>query len=403
MMKILEITTMFGGGSVGRIAVSCCEVAVRNGHECVIAYGRGTPPKNIKTYRIGNKCGIYFHALMTRLFDATGYGSVLATRRLLKFMEEYNPDIIHLHNLHGYYINVFILFRYLKRKNKKVIWTLHDCWPYTGHCPYYSLERCVKWKNLCHHCPKTKMHPSSWFLDGSKRNYLKKKKTFTGVSGMMIVTPSVWLKCEVEQSFLKDIPIMVIHNGVNQEIFYPRNSQLKKTLGLTDKKIVLGVANVWGYGKGLDIFQRLAETLDNSYQLILVGLTKKQCSELPANIICLEHTENVDQLAELYSIADVFLNPTRCDNFPTTNLEALSCGTPVITFEGTGSPEALEETCGKIVAMDDFPAIVLAIETLTLQGKMTDECLKQAEKFSDIEAYGKYLNLYKKMKGENLL
>ena len=386
---------MFGGGSVGRIAVDCYRVLTNNDIESTIVYGRGVPPKDVTTYKIGNTAGIYLHVLLTRLFDACGYGSYFATKKLIRYLEEYNPDVIHMHNLHGYYINVFLLFDYLKKTNKRVIWTLHDCWSYTGHCPYYSLEKCEKWKTGCKKCIRKHEHPKSLFWDGSKRNYNDKRRSFCGVDRMTIVTPSQWLKREVQQSFLKEYPIEVINNGIDVNVFYPRDNSVREKYRIGDKFVILGVANVWGYPKGLDVFEYLADTLDfRKYQIIMVGLTEMQIKNIDKRILALKHTESVDALAELYSAADVFLNPTRCDNFPTPNLEAQACGTPVITFTGTGSPESVGCECGIIVEQNDLEGIKEAILECQKNPKSIEACVEHANNYKKEIAYTQYLELY---------
>ena len=393
-MKVLEILNIFGNGAIGRIAASCYSVLKKNGDECIIAYGRGRPFDGLETYKIGNAIGIYSHVAITRLFDACGYGSVFATRKLLRFIDEFKPDVLHLHILHGYYINIFELFSYIKAHNIPVVWTLHDCWSFTGHCPYYSVQRCEKWKTLCHDCPQVHKHPKSIFFDFSSRNYKAKKECFTGVKNMIIVTPSQWLANQVKDSFLKDYRVEVIHNGIDQSVFRPHETDILRKYKCERKKVVLGVANVWGFWKGFDVFIKLSRVLNPSYQLIMVGLNEKQIHGLPGNIIGIAHTESVSELSDLYSAASVFLNPTRCDNFPTTNIEALSCGTPVITFEGTGSPEALDEASGVIVKQDDYEGVLNAIYQLCSKPKNSAAVLNRAKIFGENYAYSQYISLF---------
>ena len=340
MSKILFINSVCNG-STGTICKTLYKAAVEEGHECCIAYGRGEAPKGFKTIKIGNKLDIYLHVLKARLFDASGFGSKHATKEFIKKIDEFKPDIIHLHNIHGYYVNIEILFKYLKdRPEIKKIWTLHDCWAFTGHCPHFEYEKCQQWKNECKKCIRRNEYPKS-LIDRCNRNYWLKKSTFTNVDNLMLVSPSNWLMNLIKDSFFKEYPIEVINNGVDTSIFKHTESNIKERYGIKNKKVILGVASVWDKKKGLDTFIELSKQLDNEYQIVLIGLNKKQIKKLPSNIIGITRTENVEELVKWYSAAEVFFNPTLEDNYPTTNLEAISCGTPVVTFETGGSPESV--------------------------------------------------------------
>lgn len=341
MSKILFINSVCNG-STGTICKTLYKAAVEAGHECCIAYGRGEAPKGFKTIKIGNKLDIYLHVLKARLFDASGFGSKHATKEFIKKIDEFKPDIIHLHNIHGYYVNIEILFKYLKNHPEiKKIWTLHDCWAFTGHCAYYTYAKCNKWETCCKgYCPNRNEYPKTIFSCVTK-NYTKKKNIFSNVGNMVLITPSQWLKNEIEKSFLKDYETVVIHNGVDTSIFKPTPSDIRQQYGIEDKKIILGVASVWDKRKGLNTFLELSKEIDDEYQIVLIGLNSKQIKQLPSNIIGISRTESVQELVEWYSAAYVYFNPTLEDNYPTTNLEAISCGTPVVTFETGGSPESV--------------------------------------------------------------
>lgn len=394
-MKILQINSVCGVGSTGRIATDLYKVIEEAGHECVIAYGRGTAPEGIKTIKIGTNFDNYMHVAKTRIFDKHGFGSTKATKEFIKKVEEYNPDVIHLHNIHGYYINIEILFEYLKRANKKVIWTLHDCWSFTGHCAYFDYVGCDKWKNGCKECPQKKEYPNSLLIDNSEWNFNKKKDIFTGVRDLTIVTPSKWLARLVKESYLSEYKVKVINNGIDLDVFKPTKSDFRERYGLEDKFIVLGVASVWDRRKGLNYLVELSQKLDDNYKVIVVGVTEKQKEQLPKNVIGITKTNNVKELVEIYSAADVFVNPTLEDNFPTTNLEALACGTPIITFNTGGSPECIDITCGEIIAKGDIDKLLNIIKSSIENDMRKYRCVEMARKFyNKNKNYFKYTIIY---------
>lgn len=341
-MKVLMINSVCGVGSTGRICTDIAQELEKQGHEVKIAYGRdGYVPEQFKKFaiRIGTDFDVRMHGLEARLFDASGFGSKKATKKFIDWVREYDPDVIHLHNIHGYYINVEILFNYLKTCNKKIIWTLHDCWAFTGHCSHYTYEHCEKWKTECKNCGHIKTYPKS-LIDNSLRNFCEKKDIFTNIQNLIIVTPSEWLKKQVEQSFLKEYQIKVIRNGIDLNVFYKRKTNIKERYGLSNKKIILGVSSVWNKKKGLDYFCELSSLINDEYKMVLVGVNEKQQKHIPDNILSIKKTNDINELAEWYSCADVFVNPTLEDTYPTTNLESIACGTPVITFDTGGSPES---------------------------------------------------------------
>lgn len=362
-MKVLMINVVCGIRSTGRICTDLAVALEAQGHEVKIAYGRENVPEQFQKYavRIGSDLDVKLHGVKARLFDGAGFGSRATTMKFIKWVKEYDPDVIHLHNIHGYYINVEILFDYLKKSGKKVIWTLHDCWSFTGHCVYFDYVDCDKWKTGCEHCPQKSEYPARIGPDMSRQHYDLKKKLFTGVSNMMLVTPSQWLADLISESYMKEYTTRVIYNGVDTETFKPVDSNAKEKYKCQGKKIVLGVAAVWDKRKGLNSFIELAKRLDESYQIILVGLNKDQVEKLPSNIIGIERTNSAQELAELYSAANVFVNPTLEDNYPTTNIEAIACGVPVITYETGGSPESAK-MYGVSIPKKNIGKLVKAIE-----------------------------------------
>ena len=350
-MKIVQINT-FSNKSTGTIMMNIHNKLKEEKIESYVVWGRGRKAQDSTEIYMNDKIGIYWHGLYTRFTDKVGFASKRATRKLIKKLDKIKPDIIHLHNIHGYYINIEILFNYIKKNNIKVVWTLHDCWAFTGHCSHFELIGCEKWKECCNCCEQKSKYPKS-FVDNSNWNYQRKKELFTGLN-MTIVTPSKWLANLVKQSFLKQYEVKVINNGIDTNIFKPRKSDFRKKFNIEDKKIILGVASDWTKEKGLYDFYKLSKKLDDDVKIVLVGLNKRQVKEIPNNIIGIERTENAQQLAEIYTTADIYFNPTYADNFPTTNLEALACGTPVFTYNTGGSIECLNESNGKITNLTDF-------------------------------------------------
>lgn len=366
-MRVLMINVVCGIRSTGRICTDLATALEAQGHEVKIAYGRGQVPEQFQKYavQVGNDFDVLLHGVRARLLDGAGFGSRYATKRFIKWVKEYNPDVIHLHNIHGYYINIEILFEYLRYCGKKIIWTMHDCWAFTGHCTYFDYVGCEKWKTGCEHCIQKTEYPARIGPDMSNRNYHVKKRLFTSIPNLVLVTPSKWLENLVKESFLKDYRTIMIHNGVDTTIFKPTKSNIKKCYACENKKVILGVAAVWDKRKGLNTFIELAQKLDSTYQIILVGLSRKQLENLPDNVIGIEKTNNVEELIKLYSAADVFVNPTLEDNYPTTNIEAIACGTPVISFDTGGSSESAN-MFGMNVPQKNIDLIIKAIANMDI-------------------------------------
>lgn len=366
-MRVLMINVVCGIRSTGRICTDLATALEAQGHEVKIAYGRENVPEQYQKYavKIGSDLDVKLHGIKARLLDGAGFGSKVATEKFIKWVKEYDPDVIHLHNIHGYYINVEVLFNYLKSCGKKVIWTLHDCWSFTGHCVYFDYVNCNKWKAGCDHCPQKSEYPSRIGPDMSKKHFKVKKKLFTGIEGMTLVTPSQWLADLISESYMKEYITRVIHNGVDTEVFKPTANNIEEKYNCQNKKVILGVAAVWDKRKGLNVFIELSKRLSDVYQIVLVGLRKDQIKQLPSNIIGIERTNNVVELAELYSAATVFVNPTLEDNYPTTNLEAVACGTPVITFNTGGSPEGAN-VYGVTIEKNNIDQLIEAIDHIYL-------------------------------------
>lgn len=358
-MKILMINSVCGIRSTGRICADLAAAMEAHGHQVKVAYGRETVPEKYKSFsvRIGDDWTVMTHGAIARLFDADGRGSVIATKKFISWVEKYDPDVIHLHNIHGYFINTKILFDYVIKNNKRVIWTLHDMWSFTGHSCTCDNRNCEKWRTGCCSCPAYGEYPKS-FVDRARSNYLRKKELFCAVQNMTLVAPSKWLAKMVSESYLQGKTIKVIPNGIDRKQFYPVPSNFKEAHGIDDKILLMGCATWWGPGKGLNDFCKLAERLDSRFAIVLVGLDKSQIEKLPEGIIGIERTDSVKELAEIYSAADLFLNLTYRDNFPTVNIEALACGTPVITYETGGSAECLDGQNGRAFVKGDMEGVI---------------------------------------------
>ncbi len=398
---ILQINSVVNSGSTGRIAEEIGQTAIAAGWESYIAYGRKERPSSSKLIKIGNDKNIKLHGLQTRLFDRHGLGSKDATTAFIRKVEDIQPDIVHLHNIHGYYINMEVLFHYLKKVNIPVVWTFHDCWPITGHCSHFTFVGCEKWKTQCYNCPQKTGYPASYLIDRSKKNFILKKELFNSLSNLTLVPVSQWLSGILKESFLQNYSIKVINNGVNTEVFRPSEvSDFRNKHGLIDKFVLIGVATSWGERKGLNDFIELSKLLDSDFQIVLVGLTKKQIDQLPDNILGIERTESVDALADIYATSDAFINPTYEDTFPTTNLESQACGTPVITYKTGGSPEAIDESTGIVVEQGNINKLVEAINLIKENGKQyySDACVNRAQRlYKKEDRYKEYIDLYESL------
>jgi len=390
-MKIVQLNTICGSGSTGKICVTISEMLTEQGIENYIYYSSGN-----SNYYLGRRYMSSYErklqALKTRILGNFGFNSKTATKRLIKELDKISPDIIHLHNLHGYNIHLGAFFTYLKKKKLKIIWTFHDCWSFTGYCSHYDMIGCDKWKNGgCHNCPlKSK---TSWFFDRSRYLYNKKKSLFTNLD-MQIITPSQWLADQVKQSFLSEYNVKVINNGIDLSIFCPKESDFRQKHGIEDKFILIGVAHIWCKQKGLDVFIELSKRLDERFAIVLVGTDDKIDKQLPNNIISIHRTNNQEELAEIYTAADVFVNPTREENFPTVNMEAIACGTPVLTFRTGGSPEIIDEHTGFVVERDDEEALYKAIIEIEQNRPFSkDNCVEHAKKFNQQNKYSEYIDL----------
>lgn len=389
-MRVLQIN-IFGNLSTGKIAVDIYRKLVSEGHQGVIAFARNSIPDDVPYIKIGNKFSIYCDGVLTRLTDRAGFYSQNATKKLIEEIKKYDPDIIHLHNLHGYYINVELLFKFLKQYKKSVVWTLHDCWAFTGHCCYYSMVNCERWREGCYNCPQKKSYPSSYLLDNSNDNYRRKKELFTSIPDLHLVTVSKWLENEVKQSFLKAIPCTTIYNGIDTKVFRYTESNFREEKGLTGKFIILGVASTWDKRKGLEDFLKLADLLSDEYRIVIVGVGKKEQQKLKANMIGIERTNNVQELVKIYSAADVFFNASIEETFGLPTVEAISCGTPSIVYNTTALPETVTSENGVVVEKNN---VTLVYEIIKKIKNKEIEFKIKGTVFSKDYYFNKYIELY---------
>lgn len=400
MPKIVQINPVVRNGSTGRITEQIGNLVLEKGWESFIAYsGR---PKNISNsglIQIGDYFDSVFHALETRLLDRHGLGSKKATFHFLNKLDNIKPDLIHLHNIHGYYVNYELLFRYISNRQIPVVWTFHDFWPITGHCTYFSDVKCEKWKTQCFKCPKIKYYPKSWFLDNSRENYIRKKLAFSQVADLTLVPVSRWAGSLLEKSFLGKNEIKVIYNGVDINQFEPKKEIdfLKTRLGLNGKFILMGLATTWGKRKGWSDYFKLAERLSSDCQIVLVGVTESQKRDLPVKITGIERTESVEQLAQLYSMADIVMNLSYQETFGLTTVEGFACGSPGIVYNSTASPELMSPEVGEIVEPGNINEVIGAIEKIKIKGKehYSKNCRTHAIKFfSAQDRFNDYIDLY---------
>ncbi len=406
MPKLLQICIEVNSGSVGRIAEQIGETAIERNWESYIAYARKGNPSKSEVLKIGNKFDLYFHAIETRLFDNHSFGSVAATSALVEKIREIQPDIIHLHHLHGYYINIRILFRYLSESKIPVVWTFHDCWSFTGHCAYFDFVGCNKWKTECHHCEQKLEYPRSLFIDHSRRNFLKKKDIFNSVSDLTIVSVSRWLNDKVKESFFQNAQLKMIYNGVDIESFYPKSSRvdIDGRFGVEGKFLLLGVATTWEKRKRLDDFIELGKSLDKNYVILLVGLNERQIKSLPKGMIGLSRTNSQDELCSYYSAADLFLNLSVEETFGLTTAEAFACGTPSVVYNATACPELVNDETGFVVEKQNIIELINTIEKARSMGKQhfSEACRRRAITFFNKKTqFVEYYNLYNEILNRN--
>lgn len=399
MKKLVQITTQVNSGSVGRIAEEIGMLAINRGWQSYIAYGRNPRSSASNLIRIGSDGEVRMHGIKTRLLDGHGFGSKRATLKLVNQLRKINPDIIHLHNIHGYFIHIGVLFNYLAKARIPVVWTLHDCWAMTGHCVHFEDIGCQRWKTGCYNCPNKAGYPTSVLLDNSKNNFHRKKRLFQAVDNLTIVPVCDWLANIVKESFFQNKSVRTIYNGVDTSMFRPitPSDLLIEKFGIRNKFVILAVSNGWNETKGLGDIIELSGCFDSSTQIIIVGVSTQQMKLFPSSIIGLERTESMEQLAELYSVADVFINPTYQDTLPTVNIESIACGTPVISYHTGGSADIINEETGYVISVGDKTAMIEALVKLREKGKKAyaEKCRNKALcMFRREDRFSQYIDLY---------
>ncbi len=398
-MRVFELNTFCGKGSTGRIAAQIARLVEQEGGRCEIGFGAGEPSSDTLdiAYRIGVPAERKLHGAMRKLIDGEGLGSKTGTAKLIRHMESFKPDVVHLHNIHGCYLNHKLLFDWLRRCGLPIVWTLHDCWPFTGHCAYFDYAGCEKWRDGCNNCPQQRGYPVCYGIDRSSANYKRKRRLFTSLDKLTLVAPCEWMKKPLSASFMKDIPVRIVYNGVNAEVFKPTESGLREQYGIGGAKLLLSVASDWDERKGLRYLVEAAHKLGDAYRFVVLGLEDGQRETLPANMLGLGRTESQAELAAWYTAADCLVNPTMEDNMPMVNPEALSCGTPIAAFDTGGCAEAVGEDCGAIVPKGDVNDLCEAIKRICSEPKPTEACLARAARFDEKATFKGYIDLYREL------
>lgn len=395
MAKLLQINVCYGHYSTGRIVENISDVVKSHGWDSYVAFRADVPSKNTANLiPIGNKWSKYFHYIKSLLFDKHGQGSTNATLNLINKIKEINPDIIHLHNIHGYYIDIRVLFKYLRKANLPVVITVHDCWLFTGHCSHFTKISCDKWKTGCNNCRLISSYPKS-IKDNSSYNYQLKLNLFSNIKDLHLVTVSEWLADLVKESFLGNNDIRVIHNGIDTNVFRILNNRPNIPNIDNQCKIVLGVSSAWYDDKGLKDYIALSQILPSDIKICLVGINHKH--KLPSNIICIPRTTNQNELVNIYNRADIVLSLSKSETFGLTIVEGYACGTPAIVYDNTALPELITPTTGLKVPNGDINAVKNAIIEILNEGKReySKACRQLAvSAYNNVNCFAKYYQLY---------
>ena len=399
MKTLVQFNTVANLASTGRLTEDIGDVAMAEGWESYVVFGRDFKPSKSHLIMVGGKKDVYIHTLYSRLFDRQGFGSFFTTKKLLKKLDEIKPDIFQFHNLHGYYINVPLILKYATEKNIPIVWSLHDCWSMTGHCSHFISIGCEKWKYECHSCPLKSDYPKSWFIDSSRRNYLEKKALIEAVPRLTIISGSEWLANIASQSYFRNREIRVIPDGIDVDIYKPRNNGdlLRERLGLKGKFVILATGTVWEEYKGLNDYGILRKMLSDDYAIVLVGMNQAALSKVPEGVIGLPRTKSPEELSEYYSMADCVMSLSRTESFGLTPAEGFACGTPAIVYDTTALPELITSETGYVAKFLDVEDVKNKVEIMRSKGKAyyTRNCRLLAEnRYDRRKCYNEYLQVY---------
>ena len=384
MYKVLYINSVCGFGSTGRIVA---DLTKTDDYESLVCFGRKKDFANVNSFQFANFFDNAFGAIRTILFDNNLNICTNATRRLIKKIKEYNPDIIHLHNIHGYYVNVEMLINFLKEYGKPVVWTMHDCWAFTGYCSDAYYVNCEKYQKECKNCDHWFAYPFSIFKQNVTKDFHKKKKLFKDFDNLTIVTPSRWLGGICNLSFLRNKKIVTVNNGIDLNDFKPSKEKNKKFT-------VLAVASFWTKDKGSEDLNKLVKLLDKDIEVVVVG----NGSDKIEGVKSISHTNNKAELVDLYSSAHVLINPTLDDNFPSVNIESIACGTPVITYRTGGSPEIIDGKTGVVVNKGNYRAMAEVINSLYKNYYFkSEDCVERSKRYSKEVMKKEYQKLYESL------
>lgn len=397
-MRLLEINATCNWGSTGRIVENICDYAASHGWDCFYAHGaRYVNNSKYNTYQVGSKKDNYIHILYSLATGRHGLASKDNTRELIRYIASIRPDIIHLHNIHGYYLNYSILFEYLNSEPIPVVWTLHDCWAFTGHCTHFDHIGCNQWKQECCHCPLKHFDYKSLLFDRSTENFRLKKEVFTKHPNLTIVAVSNWLSQKAKESFLGVYPIRTIYNGVDTSVFKYQSSNIKEKFGIIDKKMLLAVATDWDKNKGLNDYIALSRILPDDYKILMVGVSPKVKKQLPSSIISIERTHDISMLVDLYSAAEMVLNLSYLETFGLTTVEGMACGTPSIVYNKTASPELITPETGIVVEAGNVECVLQSILKISRNGKSyySKKCINRVLLyFNKSKSYNEYIDIF---------